>query len=88
MPIAYPLGGIALLHILPLSLQEGRLHHNDVSQVWKAYDKTLHPWMLRLTEEFDLTFPLSGKLNLSVQGMTVKAMKSFEIGLLRTCGLR
>ena len=27
--------------------------------VWAKYPKELHPWLLRLTEEFDLTFPLS-----------------------------
>lgn len=30
----------------------------DIGQVWKAYPSELHPWLLRLTEEFDLTCPL------------------------------
>ncbi|XP_060069823.1 uncharacterized protein LOC132549872, partial [Ylistrum balloti] len=38
--------------------QEGKLYHKDMAEVWKAYPKEFHPWLLRLTEEFDLTFPL------------------------------
>lgn len=29
--------------------------------VWARYPEELHPWLLRLTEEFDLTFPLSNE---------------------------
>ena len=28
--------------------------------MWKDYPVELHKWLLRLTEEFDLTFPLEG----------------------------
>lgn len=42
-----------------LFLQEGKLLHKDMKVVWQSYPKELHPWLLRLTEEFDLTFPLS-----------------------------
>lgn len=38
--------------------QEGVLHHKDMAEVWSEYPAELHPWLLRLTEEFDLTFPL------------------------------
>ena len=27
--------------------------------VWADYEAELHDWLLRLTEEFDLTFPLA-----------------------------
>ena len=26
--------------------------------IWSDYDATLHPWILKLTEAFDLTFPV------------------------------
>ena len=29
--------------------------------MWSNYPKELHPWLLRLTEEFDLTCPLPDK---------------------------
>ena len=32
--------------------------HSDLDKIWKEYPKDLHRWLLRLTEEFDLTFPL------------------------------
>ncbi|XP_033763307.1 uncharacterized protein LOC117344606 [Pecten maximus] len=38
--------------------QEGKLYHKDMAVVWNAYPAEVHPWLLRLTEEFDLTFPL------------------------------
>lgn len=31
---------------------------DDINKVWDAYSTDLHPWLLRLTEEFDLTCPL------------------------------
>ena len=34
------------------------LKHEDLEEVWQAYPKELHSWLLRLTEEFDLTFSL------------------------------
>lgn len=30
----------------------------DIGKVWSNYPTELHPWLLRLTEEFDLTCPL------------------------------
>ena len=44
-----------------LLLQNGLLNHEDLEMVWEAYPKELHPWLLRLTEEFDLTFCLPDK---------------------------
>ncbi|XP_060065175.1 uncharacterized protein LOC132545509 [Ylistrum balloti] len=38
----------------------GRFLHDHIDQIWKDYDQELHNWLLRLTEEFDLTFPLPG----------------------------
>lgn len=38
-------------------LQEGKLYNSDIGLIWHKYPEELHPWLLRLTEEFDLTFP-------------------------------
>lgn len=37
-------------------IKNGRLNHADLNKVWKDYPESLHKWLLRLTEEFDLTF--------------------------------
>ena len=42
-------------------IQEGKLMHKDIKLVWNSYDESLHEWMLKLTEEFDLTFPVEDK---------------------------
>ena len=42
-------------------LQDGRLLTKDIAKVWKDYPTELHPWLLRLTEEFDLTCPIPEK---------------------------
>ncbi|XP_048249171.1 uncharacterized protein LOC124124359 [Haliotis rufescens] len=42
----------------PIKDEEGRFHHKHISDVWKEYPPSLHKWLLQLTEEFDLTFPL------------------------------
>ncbi|XP_046564246.1 LOW QUALITY PROTEIN: uncharacterized protein LOC124273077 [Haliotis rubra] len=39
-------------------VQNGRLKHTQMSEIWSQYSQELHPWLLRLTEEFDLTCPL------------------------------
>ena len=41
-------------------IQDGRLHHSDLGSVWPSpkYRRDLIPWLLRLTEEYDLTFAL------------------------------
>jgi leucine-rich repeat kinase 2 len=46
-------------------IQDGKLHHNDIEKIWSKYDKELHQWILKLTEEFDLTYPVpEQKLNI------------------------
>ncbi|KAK3609671.1 hypothetical protein CHS0354_035956 [Potamilus streckersoni] len=47
---------IVTVHVGPI--QDGKLVLKDMKVVWKDYDEQLHPWLLRLTEEFDLTCPL------------------------------
>lgn len=39
-------------------VRDGRLHHSDIDIIWETYDTHLHPWILKLTEAFDLTFPV------------------------------
>ena len=39
-------------------IADGKLHHEDISKIWSKYDQSLHNWILKLTEEFDLTFPV------------------------------
>jgi leucine-rich repeat kinase 2 len=39
-------------------VKDGRFYHSDMGEIWKNYDSNLHPWMLKLTEAFDLTFPV------------------------------
>ncbi|XP_070533769.1 uncharacterized protein [Ptychodera flava] len=43
------------------AIKDGNLLHKDIAEVWSSYDSDLHEWLLRLTEEFDLTFPLTDK---------------------------
>ncbi|KAK6965188.1 leucine-rich repeat serine/threonine-protein kinase 1 [Biomphalaria glabrata] len=42
-------------------IKEGKFYYTDMPTVWAKYPEELHPWLLRLTEEFDLTFPLSNE---------------------------
>jgi len=37
--------------------QDGKLFHSDLGKIWDKYPEELRLWLLRLTEEFDLTFP-------------------------------
>ncbi|KAK7485956.1 hypothetical protein BaRGS_00022822 [Batillaria attramentaria] len=37
---------------------KGRFLRKDVPTIWNTYPPDLHTWLLQLTEEFDLTFPL------------------------------
>ncbi|XP_033750666.1 uncharacterized protein LOC117334925 [Pecten maximus] len=41
-------------------VKDGRLKHSDIFEVWKEY-KDMASWLLKLTEEFDLTYPLEGE---------------------------
>ncbi|CAD5120956.1 DgyrCDS9504 [Dimorphilus gyrociliatus] len=42
------------------AIKDGKLMHKDLSKIWpsESYAAHLHEWLLRLTEEFDLTFCL------------------------------
>ncbi|RNA02711.1 putative serine threonine- kinase pats1, partial [Brachionus plicatilis] len=42
-------------------IENGRLSHDKIGEIWKDYPEELHEWMLKLTEEFDLTFPVPDK---------------------------
>ncbi|CAF1146931.1 unnamed protein product [Adineta ricciae] len=39
-------------------VKDGRLNYSDIGIIWKDYQEELHPWILKLTEAFDLTFPV------------------------------
>ncbi|CAH1800343.1 unnamed protein product [Owenia fusiformis] len=41
------------------SIKDGNFYHKDIKDVWGKYPDELHEWLLRLTEEYDLTFPIS-----------------------------
>ena len=55
-------------------MQDGRLYHSDVGEIWKRYPKTLHDWLLRLTEVFDLTFPLPNDPSLALSRYYFQAL--------------
>ncbi|XP_033749498.1 LOW QUALITY PROTEIN: uncharacterized protein LOC117334139 [Pecten maximus] len=42
------------------SIQDGHLKHSDIDKVWEDYPK-MCDWLLKLTEQFDLTFQLEGQ---------------------------
>ncbi|KAL3867187.1 hypothetical protein ACJMK2_044409, partial [Sinanodonta woodiana] len=42
-------------------IKEGRLKHQDINKIWKDYPEELNSWLLRMTEEYDLTFPMESK---------------------------
>lgn len=46
-------------------IQEGKLYHQYLKNIWHNYDEDLHEWMLNLTEVFDLTFRVNNqKMNI------------------------
>lgn len=50
-----------------LILQDGKLMHEDMEKIWPPgkFPPKLYNWLLRLTEEFNLTFPSkSGPFNI------------------------
>lgn len=60
-------------------IENGRLLHSDTQKVWSAYDPKLLPWIIRLTEKFDLTFSVPDrKLNLVPCLMPDQSEESFE----------
>ncbi|CAH1783022.1 unnamed protein product [Owenia fusiformis] len=42
-------------------IKDGKLLHKDKATIWHAYPPDLHDWLLKLTEVFDLTFPLNNE---------------------------
>ncbi|CAF0816500.1 unnamed protein product [Brachionus calyciflorus] len=42
-------------------IHDGKLLHVEIKNVWKNYDVSLHEWIVKLTEEFDLTFSVPEK---------------------------
>lgn len=58
---------------------DGKLEHDQVSKIWSKYEKSLHPWILKLTEKFDLTFNVpSMKINLVPCLMPETAPENFR----------
>ena len=39
-------------------IKDGKLYHKDIPVIWKRFDASLYDWILKLTEEFDLTYRL------------------------------
>uniref|UniRef100_A0A914X924 non-specific serine/threonine protein kinase n=1 Tax=Plectus sambesii TaxID=2011161 RepID=A0A914X924_9BILA len=37
-------------------IKDGRFKREDIAVIWAKYPVSLHPWLLQLTEEFDLTY--------------------------------
>jgi hypothetical protein len=42
-------------------ITNGELYHSKVPYIWSKYDASLHEWILKLTEKFDLTFEIERK---------------------------
>lgn len=59
-------------------IEEGRLKHVDLTRIWSAYDSSLHDWMLKLTEAFDLTFAVPEKFMSIVPCLLPDQQPSFE----------
>jgi leucine-rich repeat kinase 2 len=54
-----------LISVRETAVEDGNLYHKDIPKIWHKYDPSLYEWILNLTEEFDLTFPLkNGHLSL------------------------
>lgn len=51
----------SLVSVKETVVQDGKLTLSDIANVWSKYDSSLHDWMLKLTEKFDLTFSLPEK---------------------------
>ncbi|KAK0062250.1 hypothetical protein Bpfe_008351, partial [Biomphalaria pfeifferi] len=45
----------------PIQDHKGRFLYKYIPEIWRDYPSEQHQWLLRLTEEFDLTFPLPGE---------------------------
>lgn len=51
-------GMAALVSVHNETIPDGRLLHSDIHKVWTNYAPDVREWLLKLTETFDLTFPL------------------------------
>ena len=54
-----------IVSIKETCIVDGKFTNDKIKEIWKDYDENLHEWMLKLTEEFDLTFPIWDK-NMSI----------------------
>ncbi|XP_013415785.1 uncharacterized protein LOC106177527 isoform X2 [Lingula anatina] len=50
-----------VVSVMDSPIVDGNFDHKDIPIVWKSYPEDLHSWLLRLTEEYDLTFQLPDK---------------------------
>lgn len=55
--------GSSVFHVTNdrLWMQSGKLEHSKIKLVWSKYPESIHIWLLRLTEIFDLTFSIPGQ---------------------------
>ncbi|GAF89042.1 unnamed protein product, partial [marine sediment metagenome] len=49
--------------------KDGVLGHKSLPEIWKEYDKNLHPAFLRLMEKFDLSYRIHGEDSSVVAGL-------------------
>uniref|UniRef100_A0A914URF5 non-specific serine/threonine protein kinase n=1 Tax=Plectus sambesii TaxID=2011161 RepID=A0A914URF5_9BILA len=42
-------------------IKDGRFKREDTAIIWAKYPVSIHPWLLQLTEEFDLTYTLASE---------------------------
>lgn len=45
-----------LVSVKETFIESGYLKHEDIGRVWSNYEPELHEWILKLTEEFDLSY--------------------------------
>lgn len=55
------------------------MYHKDIASIWNKYPAELHKWLLQLTEEFDLTFPLP-KDNINIVPCLLPQEEPQEVG--------
>ena len=48
-----------LVSVNQTCISDGKLYHDKMETIWKNYEPSLHQWILKLTERFDLTFSLA-----------------------------
>ncbi|KAH9490076.1 hypothetical protein Btru_035167 [Bulinus truncatus] len=65
-------------------VKDGKFYHSDMAIVWQNYPENLHLWLLRLTEEFNLTFPLLGEDASIVPCLLPESEPEFDFTALNT----